>query len=891
MDDLVCRAPLNYTPIEPLVCQAPPEPPVCEAPPAPPPKTDAFQTHSTKGKSSSSYSFIESSQLTCQAPESISRPKRHKPAQNPANLMCIAEEKQTHIDATVFSSTLDNSKLVADLQMTLVDQNGFNQLSQNDLSGAITSGKISVNRNLFDGALKGLKGTTKSNPAEKTTTTVKDVAFNSQDNSYVVSLKVEKKLWKVPIWDNFEVKFKVNPQGQLVAELDNNWFPNKKILDQLERSVRDAIKQKVPAEYQQIKLETKHHDNQLVLVPQVADLEVPISGNASVKLQHIDGDKAKFEIDKSGHLHIHLKDVKVQGSSGSAPLTPATGAPDQAKVQMKLGLGQDNSRQIYAKGELNIHLDEAEAKKVKVGHETLSDYVQSGTIKNDFSLHIQQKPGEKPQIQNQNFVAIKKARLGGQEVDLETSLKLDFDPQNGIKLDFMEPDLAPLDLNPTHNGVEFMVNGTEYFPKMKKMMAEARDSIDLETYMLHDDPAGQEIAYILARRAAGLDASAGKGLAAHSPDGVKVRFIFNSWKGSLTQGAESEEVMKKARERVLKDIEQSALKPEAKDKTKKQLAQNLQWKFFTEGVLRSDHRKVLVVDGSQATVGGMNLSDKYLSENAYHDVMVKVAGPEVRNIHKEFIENWHEFNHLPPPTAEEWEQSLKTDAELSQSLKTLRQKGQYQSHSKVGTLVTDDHQNDIEKGILKIIDEAHSEINIQQVFFYDQKINKHLQEAMQRGVKINVIISKTPMIDMFASANLLSVYELAKLQKAGAKGQVKLFYYDNPKGGDNRLIHTKAISVDAKKAIVGSANMIGRSLSSPFQRRDATGQNTQTLYNKELSLYLEGREFVREINERLFYNDMVNNTEELDVTAIEAQVKAAGGEAKLREKAALAPLT
>ena len=63
------------------------------------------------------------------------------------------------------------------------------------------------------------------------------------------------------------------------------------------------------------------------------------------------------------------------------------------------------------------------------------------------------------------------------------------------------------------------------------------------------------------------------------------------------------------------------------------------------------------------------------------------------------------------------------------------------------------------------------------------------------------------------------------------------------------------------------------------------------LYNKEMSLYLEDPAFVEELNQRLFHTDQTHFSQELDAAAIEAAVKAAGGERELRKQALAAPFT
>jgi hypothetical protein len=85
--------------------------------------------------------------------------------------------------------------------------------------------------------------------------------------------------------------------------------------------------------------------------------------------------------------------------------------------------------------------------------------------------------------------------------------------------------------------------------------------------------------------------------------------------------------------------------------------------------------------------------------------------------------------------------------------------------------------------------------------------------------------------------------------------------------------------------------MIGRSLSSPFRKISQDGSSSQALFNKELSLYVEGKKAVGEINSRLFEEDMVNNSKEISPEEIEKLVKAAGGEAALKKKALMAQFT
>lgn len=891
MGDLTCGPSSNYyPPPEPLTCE--PEPLVCQAPDPPKPKPAAApklpKDHvsvtpkaKTGGSSNASYGFLDEANQVCRMPDPGEKPpKELPPSAAPATL-----------DPALFTANLSNSQVVASLDLELTDRDGFQNRSQNDIQGVVHSGSVAISRDLFAPGIEALKGKVQVNG--DTTTVVKNVGFDARHQSYYVDLEVTKKLWKLPVWDNFRVQLKANPQGELVAQLEDNWFPDKKILTQLEQTVRDTIKSKIPASQQALKLETEQHGNQLILRPQLKQLDVPLGEGAAISLTHMDSQQAKMRLDNQGHLHVDLKDVKVSGSTGTAPAAAAGGVPDTARLQVQIGLGKDGSRQAMTQGHVEVKLDEKETPEVKLGGDRLSDFVASGTLQGDFALYTRQQAGKTPEIQSTSHVKVKDADFGnGQKADLETDLKLDFDPVNGIRLDTADRNYQPLKLRPTTNGVAFYVNGSQYYPEMKKLIGAAKDSIALETYMFTDDPVGREIADLLARKAAGLSPQAGSPqLAKDTAKGVDVRFIFNSWKGNEADGHASEEMLRQARSKVESEIDKSAMSPAQKAQARQNLARNLNWTFFTEGILRSDHRKVLVVDGNQATVGGMNMGEHYLGDTGYHDVMVKVAGPEVRDIHRELLENWYEFRHETPPA--DWQQQLKSRRELQTSLEQLQAKGQYTSQAGVQTLVTDDRQIDIERGILDLIDHAQSEINIEQAFFSDQTILKHLADAMQtRKIKVNVIVAEDPLAaSVFKPANLLSAYELAKLQKAGAPGQITLHYYSSDKGGESSHIHAKAISVDGSRAIVGSANMIGRSLSSPFVQTGPDGKPSQALYNKEMSLLLESPEFVQEIDQRLFRDDINQRTRALDADAILKAVQDAGGEAQLRKQAVAAPFT
>ncbi|MFN4152795.1 MAG: hypothetical protein ACK4IX_17765, partial [Candidatus Sericytochromatia bacterium] len=155
----------------------------------------------------------------------------------------------------------------------------------------------------------------------------------------------------VPLaWDNFKVKFKVDNSGKLVAKLDNNWLPNSIIINKLEGIVKDKIKSNIPKDYQNLNIEVKKESDRLVLVPNIKELEVPIADKASIKVNNIDGEKAKFTIDNKGNIHINLKNVGISGSTAlkNESSNNSTQKTDTANIKLKLAINKDDKKEVYA---------------------------------------------------------------------------------------------------------------------------------------------------------------------------------------------------------------------------------------------------------------------------------------------------------------------------------------------------------------------------------------------------------------------------------------------------------------------------------------------------------------------------------------------------------------
>jgi cardiolipin synthase A/B len=157
------------------------------------------------------------------------------------------------------------------------------------------------------------------------------------------------------------------------------------------------------------------------------------------------------------------------------------------------------------------------------------------------------------------------------------------------------------------NALEVLENG-HYFDVLVERIGEARKTVHFETFLWKRGELGRRVAGALAERARA---------------GVKVRVMLDAT-GSRRIGDDERRTMEQAGCRL---------------------------KFFHKrtiynlGVLTDrDHRKIVVIDGREAFVGGHCITDDWLGDAEDHqhnsDVSLHVRGPVVHSIQAAFSENW-----------------------------------------------------------------------------------------------------------------------------------------------------------------------------------------------------------------------------------------------------------
>ena len=172
------------------------------------------------------------------------------------------------------------------------------------------------------------------------------------------------------------------------------------------------------------------------------------------------------------------------------------------------------------------------------------------------------------------------------------------------------------------NKVNLLVDGPNTYAAMLSAIETAKDHINMETYIFEDDEIGQQFASVLI---------------AKQKNGVQVNLIYDSV-GSLSTPKEFFTSLKQSGINVL---EFNPINPLIKKKD---------W-----DVNQRDHRKLLIVDGKTAFLGGINISSVYSSgsfgrsskkikKNAnsipWRDTHLQLSGPVVGEFQKMFTQTW-----------------------------------------------------------------------------------------------------------------------------------------------------------------------------------------------------------------------------------------------------------
>jgi cardiolipin synthase len=199
--------------------------------------------------------------------------------------------------------------------------------------------------------------------------------------------------------------------------------------------------------------------------------------------------------------------------------------------------------------------------------------------------------------------------------------------------------------------------------------------------------------------------------------------------------------------------------------------------------LISDHSKLIMIDGKEAYLGGMNIGREYRHD--WHDFMVRVTGPITTELQNHFDRSWR-IQGLWGDWGLPFYRKLKPNLDSHDS-----------THFPIRLLHTAPNRFEIEQAILVAIRMSRKRIYLQNSYVTSEVILQELLAACDRGVEVNFVFPVENDSKIMDSANRRFG---AKLLERGGK------VYAYPK-----FSHVKAVIVD-DWACIGSANLDGLSM-------------------------------------------------------------------------------
>lgn len=212
---------------------------------------------------------------------------------------------------------------------------------------------------------------------------------------------------------------------------------------------------------------------------------------------------------------------------------------------------------------------------------------------------------------------------------------------------------------------------------------------------------------------------------------------------------------------------------------------------------KRDHRKMVVVDGTLAFLGGFNIGDEYAGReegrHRFHDVGFSISGSAVRELVRIFSETWlMERGEMPRISLAENE----VDA-------PSRRRGQ----ANVEIVSGGPHQRRsyIRSAFLVNIASASEEILIATPYFVPgPRVIRSLLRAARRGVRVRLLLpahSDVPLVRLlgrsYYGALLRKGVEICELER--------------------EILHAKVMLIDGERTVIGSANFDQRSFHRNFE--------------------------------------------------------------------------
>ncbi len=330
-----------------------------------------------------------------------------------------------------------------------------------------------------------------------------------------------------------------------------------------------------------------------------------------------------------------------------------------------------------------------------------------------------------------------------------------------------------------HNSMKLLVDGPDTFDAIFAAIERARDYVLAEFFIIHDDDLGRKLQQCLI---------------AQAKQGCRVYLLYDEV-GSKGITAS-----------YIKELKEAGAEVSAMNTTQGR------WNRFQLNF--RNHRKIVVIDGEEALVGGHNVGDEYVHKDKrltpWRDTHVQFRGPAALGPQVAFVEDWHWATKSFPQVG--WHpKSSGTDDKIVFVLPS----GPADEYETCGLFFT------------HAINSAQRRLWIASPYFVpDEGIINALKLAAMRGVDVRILIPG------LADKWFIKLAALAYVEQVTSVG-VKMYEFSPG------FLHQKVVLIDDGVSVVGTANFDNRSFRLNF----------------EISVITIDRDFATEV-ERMLLHDL-----------------------------------
>ncbi len=305
------------------------------------------------------------------------------------------------------------------------------------------------------------------------------------------------------------------------------------------------------------------------------------------------------------------------------------------------------------------------------------------------------------------------------------------------------------------NDAELLINGEETFDSIIEGISQAQEYVLVQFFIVHDDVLGRRLKDAMIERARA---------------GVLVAFLYDELGTDITK-------------QYKRDLRDAGVKV-SEFGTRQGWRNEFQLNF-------RNHRKIVVVDGKTAWVGGHNVGDEYLGHDPkmtpWRDTHVKLTGPIAIQTQAVFEMDWY------------W---------AKRELLGLEWEPQPAPADKIGIIMATGPADQLETAgmfFVHALNSARDRIWITAPYFVpDEAIMKALTLASLRGVDVRVLVPG--IVDKWLADR--AMYHYMELL---ADSNIK-FYMHRP-----GFLHQKVMVIDDAIASVGTHNFDNRSFRLNFE--------------------------------------------------------------------------